>query len=316
MLEHKITEIFQLGDLFDNRTQLNLKAFHQCKSSWLDPLVEYGFKMHVLLGNHDITLRESLDINTPESTLQFYIQQGVVQVYKTPTVVNVGDTTLDIIPWICSGNVDAVTEFINRKQVSDLCLGHFEISGASMYRGIPGHGGLKQEMFERYERVLSGHYHTRSTLMDGKIQYVGTPYELTWMDAHDPRGFSVFDTETRTLEFVPNPEVMFRKIYYKGAGTPHATDVSGKFIKLIVERKDDLYQFDTYINNLRLQDPYDLAIVENTDDLIGGSAGDDDLEVEDTITIIGNYIDSLSTSIDKEKVKAYINGLYIEAIKR
>lgn len=286
------------------------------KPYWFDPLVEYGFHMHALLGNHDITLRESLSINTPESMLQDYIKSGHLTVYKEPTVVNVdSNTTFDIIPWICQENQEAVMAFMNRKKASDLCLGHFEIQGASMYKGIPGHGGLSQDLFERYEATLSGHYHTRSFLNDGKINYVGTPYELTWMDANDPRGFTVFDTVTRKFEFIQNQEVMFKKVYYRGNNSPIPEGIEEKYVKLIVERKDDIKDFDAFLNSVRLLNPFDLAIIENHDDLVGGNIGDDgEVEIEDTLTIIANYIDSLQTSVDKDKVKSYINGLYAEGM--
>lgn len=317
MLKNDITQIFQLGDLFDNRTQLNLAAFHMSKPSWFDPLMEYGFHMHVLLGNHDITNRESLKINTPESILQEYIQSGVMTVYKTPTTVAVdANTTFDIIPWICKENKDQILEFMSRKSVADLCLGHFEIQGASMYKGVLGHGGLSQSLFARYERVLSGHYHTRSELNDGQIHYVGTPYEITWQDAHDPRGFTVFDTETREFEFVPNTYSTFQKIYYRGQAVAIPDDVKGKFVKLIVEDRGNPKEYDKFYRSLQSADPLDISVFESKEELLRGEISAEDFEIEDTAAVISKYIDSIETSIDKDKVKNYINGLFNEAIKK
>jgi hypothetical protein len=311
MLDNGIKEIFQLGDLFDNRTNLSLKAFHICKSEWFEPLVEFGFTMHTLLGNHDITMRESLKINTPTSMLSEYVNSGHLKIYSKPEMVKRGKATIDIIPWICKENEEEVVKFTNRKKIGDLCIGHFEIKGFNMYRGIPGHGGLHPDVFARYESTLSGHYHTRS--ISNNIQYIGTPYEITWMDAHDPRGFTVFDTETRQFEFIQNPHTMFQKLYYKNGCTTDISGVAGKLVKLIVEKKDDLFEFDKFLTNLKSRDLYDLAILENLEDFKNGVV-DDSLEIEDTAQIISNYIDSLQTSVDKSKVKAYINSLYVEAI--
>lgn len=317
MEQNGITQIFQLGDLWDNRTALPLKAFDNCKSVWFDTLVDRGYTMHTLLGNHDITLRESLSINTTESALRSYIQSGHVKVYKHPTKIQVEGATIDIIPWICKENSEAVKDFMSRRVVSELCLGHFEIEGASMYRGIASQGGLNQNLFERYERVFSGHYHTRSELMDGKIQYVGTPYEITWMDAHDPRGFTVFDTETREFEFVLNTETIFQKIFYRGNDTTLPQDIREKYVKLIVEKKEDIKKFDVFLNSLRLQSPEDVMIIENLDEWKDGRIDEDEtIDIDDTLTIISKYIDSLTTDVDKEKVKAYMNGLYMEAISQ
>jgi hypothetical protein len=108
---------------------------------------------------------------------------------------------------------------------------------------------------------------------------------------------------------------MFKKVYYRGNNSPIPEGIEEKYVKLIVERKDDIKDFDAFLNSVRLLNPFDLAIIENHDDLVGGNIGDDgEVEIEDTLTIIANYIDSLQTSVDKDKVKSYINGLYAEGM--
>ena len=39
-------------------------------------------------------------------------------------------------------------------------------------------------------------------------------YEIYWNDWDDPKGFHVFDTDTRELERIVNPHKIFNKIYY------------------------------------------------------------------------------------------------------
>ena len=314
MKKHDIKKILQSGDLFDNRTQLHLKAYHSSKPEWFEPLVENGWTMHALVGNHDITLRESLKINTATSVMQEYISKGAIKVYDTPTAIKVDNNcTIDMIPWICASNKDDVFAFMARKKISDLCFGHFEISGAELYRGMMGHGGLKPDLFARYESTLSGHYHTRNFLPENRIQYIGTPYEMTWMDCNDPRGFTVFDTEKRTYEFIHNTNTMFRKIRYNDGCTEDISKLGGKFVKLIVEKKTNLFGFDTFLNNLKAVDPYDLSILETESDVSGVDV-DENIEIEDTTQIISNYIDGLETNMDKSKIKSYIQGLYVEAV--
>jgi DNA repair exonuclease SbcCD nuclease subunit len=315
MIEHGIKDIVQLGDFFDSRTNLSLKAFHYCKPEWLDPLIANGIHMHVLIGNHDITLRESLEINSPSSLLQEYVKSGNLTIHDKPTQIQYDNCSIDVIPWICKENEDEVMRFINRPKVSDLCVGHFEISGFQMYRGVDSHGGMSPETFQRYERTLSGHYHTRSFSEVYNIEYIGTPYEITWSDCNDPRGFTVFDTETRRFEFIQNPNVMFRKLYYNDGCGVDLKKLDGKFVKLIVEKKSSLYQFDNFLTNLRTIEFYDLSIVENTDteNLMNGEV-DENIEVEDTLSIISSYVDKLETTVDKNKIKSYLQSLYNESL--
>jgi DNA repair exonuclease SbcCD nuclease subunit len=315
MEEHGISTIIQTGDLFDNRQSLALKTFHSIRPAIFGELIKRKFVMHSLVGNHDITLRESLRINSHDLLLQEFIQAGAVVAYDKPTAVKFDSITIDMIPWICSENQEEVSKFMKRKNIGDVLVGHLEIAGAMMYRGIPGHGGLEISAFERYSSVLSGHYHTRSFLDGNRINYVGTPYEMTWSDSGDQRGFTVLDTETLEYTFVPNPDLMFIKIRYKDGCYVNPKTLTGKYVKLIVESKKNLVDFDNFINGLKMADPYDLAIIETQQDLSGGEI-DESIEIQDTHTIINQYIDGLNVSVDKNDIKQYMQSLFHEASNR
>lgn len=304
--EHRIKEIYQLGDLFDNRVSLSLKAYHACRDSWFKPLEELGCTMHVLLGNHDIVHKNTLEINSPNLLLDQYKNVNIID---RPT--RIGE--FDIIPWICQENESLVfEEFIKRPDAARYCLGHFEFSGFAMYRGSEVmHHGYNSADFDRYEMVFSGHYHHKSRR--GNILYVGTPYEITWSDYADPKGFHVLDTDTGKLEFIQNPFTMFYRLVYNNGWSGDISQLKEKIIKVVVQEKGDVYLFDRFIDSIKLVGPHDLVIVENMDEFKEGEITPE-THLEDSSAIINSYIDSITTDVDKTKIKSYVQSLYNEAL--
>jgi hypothetical protein len=201
-----------------------------------------------------------------------------------------------------------------------ICMGHLEVAGFAMYRGMPSHEGLDRALFRKFEYTFSGHYHHRSNA-DG-IFYLGNPYELTWQDYNDDRGFHIFDLDGRTLEFIKNPNKMFHRITYddkKDTITDitnmDLTQYAGKYVKVVVINKTNPYLFDKLMSNLYNVNPVDVTIAEDFTDLMEGV--DDDMvdQAEDTLTTLNKYVESIKDeNIDNDKLKTLLKELYVEAL--
>ena len=146
-------------------------------------------------------------------------------------------------------------------------------------------------MFDRFDTVLSGHFHHKSS--SGNITYLGNQYEITWADYNDPRGFHVFDTETRELTFVQNPNRMFHKITYDDGATDFAhwqafdyAALKDSYVKVVVLNKQNPYLFDNVIDNLYKASVGDISIVEDFTEIV--VENDQELidQAEDTMTIL------------------------------
>ena len=315
LLDNDIKNVFQLGDLFDTRKFVNLFALEEAKRYFFNPLDKAGIKLGTLLGNHDIFHRESLDINSTGLVLGEYEH---VFVYDKPSVVTLDGTDFHMIPWICKENEADVFHEL-KKTKADICLGHFEISGFSMYRGVQSHGGIDRSIFDRYEQVWSGHYHTRS--QNGNITYVGTPYELTWQDAGDPRGFHVFDTTTRRLDFVANPFTIHDRFEYddsQNSDVASTVDVSrfkDKFVRIVVVSKRDLYKFDTFMSRVLTSGAHEVKVLEDVSEFKDGEVAEE-VDLEDTMSLVSSYVDSVQTDHNKDEVKNYMKSLYVEALNK
>jgi DNA repair exonuclease SbcCD nuclease subunit len=310
--ENNITTVYQLGDLFDRRKYINFNSLSECKRYFFDELQKRNIKLVTLLGNHDIFWKESLQVSSTGLILGEYDN---ITLIDSPTTMYEDNTSIDLVPWICKENESDVFKFIDDSK-SDLCFGHFEIAGFPMYRGMQAEEGLSHEMFSKYERVLSGHYHTRSKAEN--IEYIGTPYEMTWQDAYDPRGFAVFDTKTREMNFVGNPYDIHVKCVYddtKEGAHNWPQDLKDKYVKVVIVTKTDLYNFDRYITAIYDQAPQDVKIIEDMTEFNQGTISEE-INLEDTMSILSNYVDSVSTTEDKQSIKTVLKELYLEALNR
>ena len=141
---------------------------------------------------------------------------------------------------------------------------------------------------------------------------------MTWSDYQDPKGFHIFDTETREITRVINPLTIHKKIIYDDKKKDYTNfDIqpyNEHFIKLIVLNKTNNEVFDKFVERLYNEiSVHDLNIVEDYSD-IKASVREDILEMgEDTVTFLNNYVDQLETDINKTKLKEYLKSIYIEA---
>jgi DNA repair exonuclease SbcCD nuclease subunit len=306
-----IDTVIILGDTFDTRKFTNNYILDQAKKIFFDKLLEKNIKVYVIIGNHDCYFRNTLTPNAVETLLAEY--SNIIPI-SSPVTHSVKGIDICLIPWICNDNYEECYEEI-RSSLSDICMGHFEIGGFQMYRGIESHGGLSSSIFNRFDMVFSGHYHHRST--NGNISYLGTPYELTWQDYGDPKGFHIFDLASRELQFIRNPNKLFVKIEYDDKGIEpinlDALDLSDSYVKLIVVNKTDYYKFDLFINKLYNKKCIEIKIIEDIGDFSKGEISEE-ISLEDTQAVLDQYIESVETDMDKSKIKAFIASLYTEAI--
>jgi len=144
---------------------------------------------------------------------------------------------------------------------------------------------------------------------------------MTWSDFNDPKGFHIFDTETRKATFVENPFRMFYKFVYddSNAKLTDFTDIDyspykNTYVKVIVKNKNNPYWFDMFIDTMEKSSPANIQVVD--DNLNLNLETDEDIvdEAEDTLTILRKYTDNLELDVDKKSLDNLIRSLYDEAM--
>ena len=309
--EHGIDTIIQLGDLFDRRKYINFLSLAESRRYFFDECQKRNIQLHALIGNHDIFWRNSLEINSPDLLLRDYDN---ITLWTKHGTLELDGAVFDMIPWMCSENEKEIREFVS-KSTSPYCVGHFELVGYYMQRGQVSHEGYEDAFLKEYDQVYSGHYHSRSASVDGKIAYLGTPYELFWSDYKDQKGFGVFDTQSKAFKFITNPHRMFYKLTYDDTKEINQdfTNLQNKYIKIVVAQKTNPQQFDTFMDDIYKMNPIDVTIVEDVNEMVNNEEDVVD-QAQDTLTILSNYIDQQTIQVEPQKLKTVMRELYLEAL--
>ena len=303
--EHQIDTVIHMGDIFDSRKAIDLQTLEWSKRVILEPLKKY--KVYLTIGNHDCYYKNTNNVNSPELLLRNYPN---IEVHTKATEVIIDKLKILFLPWINSENFEE-TEKLIKKTKAKVAMGHLEVNGFKATRGHMMENGMDAKVFNKFEKVYSGHFHTRSN--DGKIYYLGNPYEMFWNDVNDKRGFHIFDTKTLEHTPIDNPYRLFYNIYYDDTNYKlfNTSLYKNKIVKVIVRQKSKLEEFDKFIDKLYAAGVQDLKIVENFE-IQENDVFDID-EDENTISILNRYIDESDFSFDKNTIKNIFQDLYKQA---
>lgn len=304
--EKQIYRIIHLGDFFDKPRMINVKTLNQVNDFFISKLTNR--LMHIIPGNHDIYFKDSLSLTTIDEILG---TNNNVQIMNPGETVLYNKKKIGFVPWIPQG------ETPEPFPECDILCGHFDIVGFEMYKGMKNtdHGISDLDFAKNYEMILSGHYHHPSTIAN--IHYIGAPIEMNWNDYGGPRGFQILNTETLELTFVKFPHKTFRKIVYDDTNKTLETMLSGDFgvfqdccIKVKIRKCNDRYILSRFIKTIEEANPFSMTVIEEE----GETELIDTIDTsQDTRSIIRDYIDQIELSVDKDRLKKYIDSLYVEA---
>lgn len=305
--KYKIDTVIHMGDMFDNRKSTDYWSIDWVKRVILNPLKKYD--VHVILGNHDIFYKNTTKINSPVLLLSDYKN---IKVYDKPSTVQVGGLDMLFVPWITPDEEPETLQAIQNTPAK-VCLGHLELNGFYVNKGTFQQHGRDKSIFGKFDRVFSGHYHTRND--DGTIFYLGNPYQLYWSDYNDQRGFTIFDTETYEIIPINNPYEMFKICSYDEENVETNLDqYKNSIVKLIIKNKTDQKKYEKFLDKLIKIHPHELKIIENIK-LNSDFDCDDVVENEDTLTLLKRYVDESEIKLNKNRIKDLIQSIYQESFQ-
>ena len=301
-----IKTVLDLGDTFDNRKGVDLYSLDWAKRNYFSRLASNKVSVISVVGNHTAFYKNTNEVNSNDLLLREYDN---ITLFDECTELEVGGLPILFIPWINAENKERTYNMIKESKAK-VAMGHLELNGFVATHGHTMENGADFECYDKFKQVFSGHYHTRSS--NGKIYYLGNPYEMFWNDCNDPRGFHIYDTSTLKLKTINNTHKLYKKIFYND--TPRQLfkfgEYRNKIVKLIVKNKTSEKEYDLFLEALEKANPHDIKIVEKIDDL---SFEDDIGESEDTMTLLNKYVDDLETDLNKSRIKGLIQDIYQQA---
>ena len=316
---HNIKHVIHLGDIYDRRKYVNFMSAKRLREDFLEPLEERGIETHIIQGNHDSYYKDTHEVNALDELVSG--RYHYIRTHSVPTVISIDGLDIQIMPWITESNRAEAMEAITKPK-APILMGHLELNGFTMHRGLISDHGLDRKIFENFDAVYSGHYHHRSNV--GNITYIGAFGEYTWHDYADPRGFSVLDTGSRDLEFVQNPHKMFRLAKYDDVANPNIVEkiqntdfrkYKDTYVKLVVVNKSNPFAFDLLFDSIYKAGPIDIQVVEDPSVLLENEEMDEIDQAEDTVTILRKYIDGLTLPLDNNKMKKFMIDVYNESLQ-
>ena len=316
--KRKIKHCIHLGDLFDRRKYLNFLTASKCRTSFLEQLDKRHIDTHIIAGNHDEYHKNSHVINALEEIVGS--KYATISHTAIPKIVTIDGLPILLLPWITDSNMEMSLNAISKAK-AEIVMGHLEISGFEMYKGSVQEHGMDRKVVDRFDAVFTGHYHHKSS--SGNIHYLGAFAEFYWSDYNDPRGFHIFDTKTRKIEFIENPNKIFHMISYDDLKTEdimsyvdnlNVSKYKDCYMRVVCVNRTNLYAFDALIDKIHKAGPADLSVVEDAISFIDNNENEDVDSAQDTPNILNSYIDGLTLPVENDIMKDYLQQVYVESL--
>ncbi|MCP4762910.1 MAG: hypothetical protein GY870_14115 [archaeon] len=205
--EKKIRHVIHGGDLMHDRDFTNNYIMGQLKTRFFQWFIDNQVHLYLLVGNHDCVFKNRIDVNFQRTNLEEF--SDYVHIIDEPKMKTIDTFRIGFCPWLVPGS-----DFLEqtKEMEIDYLVGHFPLNEALMQGRTVSKKGMNVSEFSDFKNVLTGHFHASSLI--GNVRYLGSPYQLTWGDYNNDRGFWILDESG--INFHPN-EVSPRhvKIYYQ-----------------------------------------------------------------------------------------------------
>lgn len=234
--DRNVKDVVFLGDLFHDRQKIQVIAYHNTFSIF-DKFK--NLNVYLLLGNHDLWFYDKWDIS---SVMPLSAMPNVTVISK-PCTLEVADLSVDFLPFT-HDPVDILSKHFPDK--SSLLCAHIAVDDATLNEIYSTRAEVSVEnekdmvrvskdLFRGWRKVLLGHYHCPQQL-DDRVEYVGSPLQLSFNEAFQSKHLLVLDTDTLECDYIENrfsPKHMIVR-----QDEINSVDLENNFVQIQVENAD------------------------------------------------------------------------------
>jgi exonuclease SbcD len=216
-----IKKLFILGDVFHNRISQKQQVLSALHTILVD--IFYGYEVYIIPGNHDKT-----DYNLKESFLDcFSAYKKVISNYE---YLQLGDVRFHFMPFFKENIwIEEFTPKLNN-DCFNILLTHIAITGSKNNDGSLVESSLNAKMFEKFDLVLSGHYHNKQKIGEN-FYHIPSICQHNYGEDKE-KGFTILHNDNR-IELYKSTFPTYEKIIV------NVDEKSKKEIDSIVEKYKD-----------------------------------------------------------------------------
>lgn len=304
-IEKEVQTILFLGDLFQNRQKIETLVYYRV----FKILEKYqDIDIYSLVGNHDMWFNDKWDVNSvaPFSALPNF------HLINEPIALNIEGLTIDFLPYT-RNPIEIIQQYFKKR--SRILCGHLAVDNAQLNKVHNIRSDISVEIekdmvkvdtsvFAGWEKVFLGHYHGEQKLND-RIEYVGSPLQLSFHEAHQKKHIVILDTETLETKYIEN--TFSPKHLIIPANEVHKHDLSKNFVIIQVEQINSTEIVDMRREILKSSDVQYLEFEEIKP--ITEKINRDDLQSKFDLAkgdILEKYIDAIDIgSLDRDMLLKY-----------
>lgn len=310
--DNNITTVIHDGDMNDKRRAINIKSLSSLNRSLINPLIAGEYDYWQILGNHDIYYKNTRELSSVVELFRAH-EGNNFHIVRDPMTVDFDGRLIYLCPWLIPDELEKLDKVLG-KTSAKICIGHFELYGFELMKGVTMTHGLDPGALSQFDVVMSGHYHTPSR--HGNVMYIGAPYQMSYADVDDRKRFIIFDTETYKIDVIYNDDPVFIQFIYTDdidIDSVNYDEFNDVNLKLVVETKVDIDKFNTFMGRVDKAKPFtittlDRYVFQQTDDETAN------VDTDDTLSILVKSVDTMDVPDErKPRIRTIYEQLYIEA---